>query len=306
MVSSLTDVGLMRRGTLIAGHTTHDRYETRFVAGGCAFYGARTHHYLTKEFAPHRPTPHLLTLVGEDFQCQEALQGLDFELLQLGVTTVFSNLYPSDGPRQQLVEALAGPVDPDSLSRPIETFDLIHLAPVLGEVDLQGWVRKKSSSAFLAINVQGWIKAPESQGSDSSPPKRVVQVPWEVTLRELHGVDLACLSDEDLIGQGDLLERLRSTVPFVAHTHGEEGATIYTPQGSFQVGIFKTEAIDPTGAGDVFAATLAHFLLTSSSPEEAARYASAASSIVVEGQGPSALGRLKELKDRAGKIPIYR
>lgn len=299
--------------TLVIGHVTHDHYQEGLVAGGCAFYGAMVHARLSG-------TTHLVTLVGDDFVCEDALEDLSATVHRSGKTTVFANYYPPDAPRIQLLEAMADNLIPAHIPVGLEGADLVHVAPVLSEVELGAW-DFGAFGGLVAINVQGWIKvAGEAVLAEAferfqqrgvggkhsrSPARRVVQKPWEVTLEELSGIDIACLSEEDLIGQGDLLDRLISAIPVVALTLGEQGCRIYVKGESFEVGIYRTEIVDPTGAGDVFAAMFTHKICEGLSVIAAARFGAAASSIVIEDIGARALLRpdfVQELERRARRV----
>lgn len=295
----------------MVGHVTHDRYPGGFKAGGCAYYGAEVHRRL-------KGHTHLLSVVGDDFSCDAALTDIAHTKARRGQTTVFANYYPEDAPRVQLLEAIAPDVSPDLCPPEWLDADLVHLAPVLGEVRLSDWLKARREVAkrgLVAINIQGWIKVGGEPIEDAAALEslhergvapgalQVVQKPWEVDAEAFQGVDIACLSEEDLIGQGDLLDRLLSVVPTVALTLGTRGSRIFQKGRTFEVGIFPTEAVDPTGAGDVFAATFTHHLMLGADALDAARQASAASSIVVEGLGPSTLHRLDEAPARASKIP---
>ncbi|MFP4597461.1 MAG: carbohydrate kinase family protein [Persicimonas sp.] len=292
--------------TLTAGHITHDHYEEGLVAGGCAFYGAKVHARLSGD-------THLVTVVGDDFTRDDEISDLHATIHRAGETTVFANYYPPNKPRIQLLEAQAPEVTPDMAPAGWLDADLIHLAPVLGEIDLQKW-KKAAGGGLLAINVQGWIKVagPEVAADElerdqrrgvSGSAHRVVQRPWQVTEEELRGVDIACLSEEDLIDQGDLLERLLRAVPIVALTLGRRGSRIYVDGEPTEVGIYSTDAVDPTGAGDVFAASFCHRVARGAAPVEAARFAAACASIVVEDIGARALDRLGEAQARMKATP---
>lgn len=293
--------------TLIAGHVTHDHYAGGFAAGGCAFYGAKVHAQLNGH-------THLVTVVGDDFTRDDELGDLDVTVHRAGQTTVFANYYPDDAPRIQLLEASAPEVTPDMA--PARCFDsngrldadLVHLAPVLDEVDLLRW-KQAVGDGLLAINIQGWIKVPgtvfdasELEGLQrrgvTGKAHRVVQQFWEVTEEDFRGVDIACLSEEDVVDQPGLLDKLVSAVPIVAFTLGEQGSRIYVDGESFEVGIYPTDAVDPTGAGDTFAASFCHRIAAGHEPVDAARFAAACASIVVEDLGARALGRLGEARAR--------
>ncbi|TXD34275.1 sugar kinase [Lujinxingia vulgaris] len=297
--------------TLVVGHVTHDRYPGGFKAGGCAYYGAEVHRRLPGH-------THLLSVVGEDFECDAALTDIEHTAVRRGQTTVFANYYPHDAPRVQLLEAIAPDVSPALCPPGWLDAELVHLAPVLGEVPLSDWLQALRSTGrqnLVAINIQGWIKVGGEPMEDAAALEslhergvapgalEVVQKPWEIDPDALRGVDVACLSEEDLIDQGDLLDRLLRVVPTVALTLGTRGSRIFQKGRTIEVGIFPTEAVDPTGAGDVFAATFTHHLMLGAEPADAARQASAASSIVVEGLGPSTLHRLHEAPARAARIP---
>lgn len=273
---------------LIVGHVTHDRYGDRLRAGGCAFYGGLVHRALGAEVE-------LATVVGEDFACADELT----PLLKAGAvprggaeTTLFSNVYPPNGVRVQTLEAVADRVSPKAVSsRPR---DVLHLAPVLHEVDLQAWVAHVPAR-WVGINVQGWTRALAQSPGRSAGPVRVQTRPWQITPDALRGVHLACLSDEDLVGQGDLLHRLRQGVDVVALTHGKAGCDVFVGDMVVRVGVYATQQVDPTGAGDTFAAAFLHALARGNNHLDAACLASAAASVVIEAEGASALGRLAEL-----------
>ncbi|MFC1654754.1 carbohydrate kinase family protein, partial [Myxococcota bacterium] len=119
---------------------------------------------------------------------------------------------------------------------------------------------------------------------------------------ELQGVDVACLSDEDLLGQGDLLQRLCSAVPIVALTHERKGCDIIENTGRTWVGIHPAEETDPTGAGDTFAAGLLFGLAQGRSPQEAARLGAACASIIIEGVAGENFSRMEDAFARADQI----
>jgi hypothetical protein len=304
--------------TLTAGHITHDHYQEGFVAGGCAFYGAMVHSMLDRLAARAgstrtEDTTHLVSVVGTDFTCDDEIADLDATIHRAGQTTVFANYYPPGKPRIQLIEAQAPEVTPDMASKGWLDADLIHLAPVMGEIDLVKW-KHAVGDGLLAINVQGWIKVagPKVDPAEleqrqrrgvAGVAHRVIQQRWEVSEEDLRGVDIACLSEEDVIDQPGLLDKLLAVVPVVAFTLGERGSRIYVDGEPTDVGIFTTETVDPTGAGDVFAASFCHRVAAGCEPVEAARFAAACASIVVENTGARALDRLDEAERRMSDIP---
>jgi 1D-myo-inositol 3-kinase len=270
------------------GHVTHDLYGEAYVAGGCAYYGARTAHGLGARVG-------LVSTVGQDFRCDDALGGLELALRKEGETTLFINTYGADGVRVQRALAQAPVVTPAQLPSGWARAPVIFVAPVMGEVDLKAW-RAAVAPRVLGIGVQGWIKEATADGA-------VVPKPWQVEQELLRGVDAACISEDDHAQQPDLLERLLSAVKVVAFTHGKKGCDVYVEgKLSSRVGIFPTTESDPTGAGDVFSSAFFLSLGRGLSAADAARAGAAAASIIVEGRGGETFPRMAEAIARAALV----
>ena len=278
--------------TLAVGHITHDRFSREIRPGGCAYYASRTWHALGAR-------SHLVSAVGNDFACESALTDLDTRVTREGKTTVFTNQYPDSGPRIQFVEALASPVSPNLLPTDWRRPDVLFLGPVLNEVEISAW-RQATDARLTAIGVQGYIRS--SDQADEQGRRKVIPRQWLTGEEELRGVDVACLSDEDLIGQGDLLDRLCTFVPIVALTHERKGCDIIGSGSKVWVGIHPAKEVDPTGAGDTFAAGLLFGLAQGRSPQEAARLGAACASIIIEGVAGENLSRMEDAFARAEHI----
>lgn len=296
---------------LFVGHVTHDRFGAQTVPGGSAWFAAQTWRGLGG-------AARLVTTVGTDFAVPEAFEGLAADVVRAGRTTVFHNRYEGDGPRVQWIEAAAPPVAPERLASagpgaaaslatpPAAAF----LAPVFGEVDLAPWTAaaRAAGAALVAIGVQGWLKTAGPPIPGEAAARRVVPHVWAPSPAALDGVSVAVLSEDDLRGQGDLLERLRAALPLVALTHGREGATIF--EGGFERGrttriaAFPTTEVDPTGAGDTFAAGFLFGLAEGRPPVEAARVGAAAASLIVEARGGAALPRMGAAFDRVAGVAL--
>ncbi len=264
----------------VVGHVTHDRYSTRIVPGGCAFYGARVYAALGAKVR-------LITSCGADFLRGDALAKLARVEARVGVlTTSFENVFRDDATRIQHLDAQSSPLEPAALSD--EHASVLHLAPVLDEIDLHAWmprVRKlvsRGSIGRVALSVQGFTRAKRAQGDGYV----IDHVPWHPTMDLLAGIDVAFLSDEDLTNQDGLLQLLCDAIPMVILTKGSEGAEVLAGSKRVaSVGIYPTDAVDPTGAGDTFAAAFMITLAAGGSIESAARTAAAAASIIVEPRG---------------------
>ncbi len=273
---------------LVCGHVTLDRTRAGLVPGGSATYAGLAWHALGARVR-------VLTAAGADFPAG-ALSPLQLRIQPSDRTTVFENRHRADGARTQRVEARAPPLDPARLPRAWRAADVLHLAPVLDEVDVAAF-RAAVRARKVGLGVQGLVRAVAPDGA-------VTQPPWRPGPAALLGVDAAFLGDDDVRGQGDLVDRLAAAVPVVVFTHGASGCEVIAGGRSRRVGVFPTRERDPTGAGDVFAAGFLLALARGDDPVEAARLGAAAASIAVEGHGIEALHRVGEAHARAARVPV--
>lgn len=238
---------------VVAGHVTHDRRGDAIVPGGSAWYAARA-------WRAAGETPSMVSCVGDDFLHDAALEGLGAIVRRGGETTLFTNLYPPDGGRRiQRAEAVAPAVlPPAGLSA-----DLLLLAPVLGEVPIDAW--RATPAGTLAVGLQGWLKR---RVGDRVEPRPDLLDPGTFA-----GVDVACVSEEDVGGDRGWVDALCAVVPVVAFTHGRAGCEVHARGRVTGVPVDPVDAPDPTGAGDTFAAVFALRLALGAPPEAAARAA---------------------------------
>jgi 1D-myo-inositol 3-kinase len=273
---------------LVAGHVTLDRYGDALLPGGSAYYAARAYLALGARVR-------IATAAGADFPA-EALAGAEVDLAPAPRTTSFTNAYGAGGAREQRVHAVAPPLDPARLPAAWLDADVLHLAPVVAEIQVARWLAAPRAR-IVGLGVQGCVRAIEPDG-------RVVQPRWDFAAADLRGLGAAFVGEDDVAGQGDLPLRLAAAVPLVAFTHGERGCELLAGGRAARVGVYPTTAVEPTGAGDVFAAGMLLALAEGADPVEAARLGAAAASVVVEGVAGAALDRVGEARARAAAVPV--
>lgn len=76
-------------------------------------------------------------------------------------------------------------------------------------------------------------------------------------------------------------ELAQTTAALVVYKRGEKGSRTFTKTGSFSMGIFATQALKPTGAGDAFMGGLLSALAQGQQAEDAVRWGSACAALVV-------------------------
>ena len=122
--------------------------------------------------------------------------------------------------------------------------------------------------------------------------------PWEAAERILDAVHVVVLSLEDLGGDRALLAEYIARARLLILTVGERGAIVHTGGQEQRVPAYLVNEVDPTGAGDVFAAAYLIRYRETYDPLEAARFANAAASFVVEGLGPTTIPTRAQVEER--------
>jgi len=93
------------------------------------------------------------------------------------------------------------------------------------------------------------------------------------------------LADVVIVNRHEAAELGPTDAGLFVTTLGPDGCEVRSGGATKRVGSFPAEVVDPTGAGDCFAAALAVGLAESMDPLEAARFANAAGSLAVEAAG---------------------
>jgi sugar/nucleoside kinase (ribokinase family) len=129
-------------------------------------------------------------------------------------------------------------------------------------------------------------------------------------VRVLAAVHAAFLSDEDLPGglegSRDLLDGWARQVPLLVVTGGE-GETHVALEGRWHVlGAFPAHQVEGTGAGDSFAAGFLIRYHETADAAEAARFAAAVASFVVEGYGSGGAPTRDRVERRLREHPEVR
>ncbi|MGC3996812.1 MAG: PfkB family carbohydrate kinase [Anaeromyxobacter sp.] len=271
---------------LTVGHVTLDATPAGPAPGGSVYYGGQALRALGARVQ-------VLTAAAADFPAS-ALDGLEARVLPAPATTRFENRHGPDGARTQRVGSAAPPLEAAALPAAWRGPDALLLAPVLAELDVPAFLAA-AGAPLAGLGVQGLLRVVAADG-------RVLQPPWNPPAGWLDGVDVVFVGEDEVRGQPGLLELLQRAVPRVVFTHGARGCELLEGGRSRWVGAYATAEVDPTGAGDVFAAGFMLALAGGAEPVEAARLGAAAASIVVEAPGGAALGRVGEAWARVAGV----
>jgi sugar/nucleoside kinase (ribokinase family) len=111
------------------------------------------------------------------------------------------------------------------------------------------------------------------------------------------------LSEEDLNGNTLLIYEYACLARVAVMTQGARGCTVFTCGEERQVPGFPVRDVEPTGAGDVFAAAFLIRLQEIQDPVEAARFANATASFCVQAPGVTGIPTRKQVEERlAGNL----
>lgn len=265
---------------LVIGHITHDLTPNGFRLGGTVSFAAITARRLgwqpgiltrasVEGLLDGTMPPGPVDMVAPD---ASPLAGIPIHLLPSPVSTTFRNIY-REGHRTQVLEALAEPVTPRDLPPAWANVPVVLLGPLVGEIP-PSWTAT-FPGALMGVTPQGWMRRWDEVGHVS--PAR-----WENSADFLHRADVAILSREDVGGDDEYVADLARQARLLIVTDGWHGAMLYMKDRSYLVAPRPTIEVDPTGAGDVFAASFLLRLAETGDPLVAARFANVVASMSVE------------------------
>ena len=267
---------------LAIGHVTWDRLQGQTVLGGSVTYATQTARKLGWEAAA-------LTSAGPDFDPARDLPGVTTFLARGDATTRFVNNYGEGGARTQVLSSRAGDVVLSLVPEEWRNPDVLLIGGVAAEI--HGRAAEAFAAEVVGANAQGWVRA-------FGPGGEVTPCEWQRPDENLAGVHALFLSEHDIPGALRRSRDLLSFVPMIAVTSGWRGLSLVTRDGIEQVPGFPRTEVDPTGAGDVFAATFLMRYQETGNPSEAAVFACCAASCVVEGVAATTLGDRAEILRR--------
>ena len=160
-------------------------------------------------------------------------------------TATFRNSYQGDE-RTQYISAVPVVLDWAAIPPVWRTAPLVHLAPLAHEL-VAIPPRSVFPQAFIGLTAQGWLRQWDATGRIS--PRR-----WNPTSFELTQLDALVVSEEDVGGDEMLVQTWADAGLIVALTRGSRGATVWHNRQRYDVPAVPTTVVDPTGAGDTWAA----------------------------------------------------
>jgi len=254
------------------GHVTLDRFGEATRPGGSALYAAVTAHRLGLSVG-------LLTSHGDDFPLEVIPSKIEVISVRAADTTLFEHRQEPTG-RVSHVRSVAGPLIANDVPDDWRDASLSLLAPVVDEVDPM--IATLFTDGAVGAAAQGWVRQVKPDGL-------VIPRAWQSPERLLQSVQALFLSREDIQGQEAAVVEWFQRMPVGVLTADRAGALLFVNGERYEVQPRRASEVDPTGAGDVFAATFLIQYQRDGDPWHAAAAAACAGSLAVEGEGWSAV-----------------
>jgi len=242
----------------------------------------------------------VLTAAAPDLPLAELLPGIEVSVVPSRRTTQIRNVY-AEGGRQQFSPQRATPLTPEHLPPEWRLTPLVLLGPVEGEVSDS--FADSFAGGLLGIGAQGWLR----RVSQSSRVRQLPPSEWDAR-HVLRHARAMFLSDED-VAPGETPPALTywsEMVHILGFTRGYGGADVCYRGGWRHIPAFPADVVDPTGAGDVFAAAFIIRLGESGDVWRAARFAACAASFIVEGAGTDTIPTRDQIETRLKENPDIR
>jgi sugar/nucleoside kinase (ribokinase family) len=250
------------------GHVTVDETPAGLRPGGSVLYAGLLAHHQGLRVG-------LLTSHGPDFPREVLPAEIEVVTVPAPATTRFALRYAS-GERTLTLQARAAALAPAHLPPHFAEAGIAYLAPVADEV--APGLADAFSGAAVGAGAQGWCRQWDRAGT-------VRMRPWPDPRPVLRRIQALFLSSDDVAGWEDHALGLYQEVPLGALTFAARGAILYVNGERHHIAPAPAAEVEPTGAGDVFAAAFLIRYNATGDPWEAAAFAAVGGSLTVEAPG---------------------
>jgi len=251
---------------LVVGHISCDLIPSGSQPGGTVVFSGQTALMLGCHTA-------VMTSAAPDYDISQVMADIDIHCVPAAETTSFENIYTEQG-RQQTLHGVASRLTSANIPADWLRSKIVHLAPIANEIEPE--MIHAFSNSLIGLTPQGWLRRWDESG-------HVYAIEWPAAQKVLPLAAAVILSREDLLDE-DMLEQYRQWSRLVVLTTASAGCTVFFGDNIRHIPAPAVTEVEPTGAGDIFAAAfLVRLHQTDGNPWEAARYANeiAAQSVTV-------------------------
>lgn len=224
---------------LLIGHGTADLRDGGRVLGGTVSYAAP----IVQRFG-HKVG--ILTSAAKDEPLLEPLHThAELTIIPAEKTTTFENIYTPSG-RVQVLHGVASSLKLEMLPASWREAKLVHLAPLVNDVDFA--FANAFPNATVLVTPQGYMRQWGDDGHVHFKPF--------LDKTFLGQIDILVLSKQDIAAAPELEYEFPKYTKHVVVTDGERGGNYYHNGEVYHYDSYPVTEVDPTGAGDAFAASL--------------------------------------------------
>lgn len=270
---------------IVIGHVVRDVTPEGWRLGGTATFAAVQAQRLGLDAG-------IVTRLGPEVSKRDLPRGVSLAGRPSSATTSFRNGY-SQGRRRQRVPTRAEALGAEDIPKDWRKAPIALIGPVCGEVppDLTAAL----SSRLVAVSAQGWLRVIDRE-------RRVRRRAWNGA-PFWRGAHVLFVSREDLGDRRDQVVRWTNDVPVVVLTRDRGGARVHERGAWREIAAFPADEVDPTGAGDIFAAAFLVRYHETNDTSIATRFACAAAACAVEAPGIARVGTRDVIEARAAAHP---
>ncbi|MGI8926452.1 MAG: carbohydrate kinase family protein [Tepidiformaceae bacterium] len=276
---------------VIAGNVVEDRTaEGGLAPGGPALYAARMAAALGAR----------VTLLSGpvEARCRPALEGISLtEVPRRGrrAMPLYVNSYAAGGARSQQLLADGGRIAIGAgLARAAETpIDVLLYAPAYHELSRPALAAR---ARLTGTSLQGLLRVRGRENSVVAHP-----APWLQARPFVFASGFVFLSEEDTPDAPRLARAAAAEGAVAFVTRAASGAVRYSRTESQTLDALPASPVDPTGAGDCFAAAFMVRMAETGDVDEATSFALAAGALATEGHGLAAVPGRAAIEARVAK-----
>lgn len=270
------------------GHITKDKIVTPksevYMPGGASFYFSHGINHMANKKVSYKL---ITSLAEEDMKAVDDLRqaGVDTEVIPSRCTVYFENIYgENQDNRRQRVLAKADPFTINNLQNVKAKY--IVLGSLLADDFSTDVIRFLSTRGTLVVDAQGYLREVREQ--------QVHAIDWQDKLEALKYIDILKVNEyeaEVLTGKKDLHEAAKQLAEWgvkeVLLTLGSYGSIILANGTFYDIPAYEPlEVVDATGCGDTFVMGYVYKRVQGCTPQQAAHFAAAVSTIKLQKSGP--------------------
>jgi 1D-myo-inositol 3-kinase len=267
---------------VVVGHVCQDLLPDGGLSlGGSVSYAATTAQRLGYRVG-------VVTSAGPDLELDEALPEAQIVYRRAEKTTLFENIY-HNGQRTQILHQRAGVLTCQDIPLDWRPAPMVYVGSIDQEID-EGIFHCFAAGSLIGVMPQGLFRRWDEEG-------RVYFAEWNPRPKVLRRINLLVISELDVPDPGRRAAEWSRTVDIVVVTHAERGATVYQAGDARHYPPRPARQVDPTGAGDVFAAAFLIRMAETRDAMEAAAFANVVASFSVEGPGVAGIPWRKRVEE---------